>query len=67
MITFKIFGELGNQMFQWATGIAFAKKNKVQITFEVQPSTVLRIAEFKTIDDYRSTLSLKSKKRESLI
>jgi hypothetical protein len=67
MITFKIFGELGNQMFQWATGIAFSKKNKVEINFEVQPSTTLRITEFKTFNDYRSTLLLKSNKIESII
>lgn len=67
MITFKIFGELGNQMFQWATGITFAKKNKTEINFEVHPNTLLRITEFKTFDDYKSTQLLKSKKRESLI
>jgi hypothetical protein len=67
MITFKIFGELGNQMFQWATGVAFSKKNKVEVSFKVQSNTVLRIDEFKTADNYLAISSPKANQKEFLI
>ncbi len=48
MITFSLHGELGNQMFQWATGLAFSRKHQVPIKFLTLPDVTPRLSEFRT-------------------
>ena len=53
MIKFNLHGELGNQMFEWATGIAFAKKAEVPVSFLTLPDVTFRMAEFKTAKNFQ--------------
>lgn len=53
MITFSLHGELGNQMFQWATGLAFSSKNHVPIKFLTLPNVTPRLGEFKTVKNFQ--------------
>ena len=52
MIKFDLHGELGNQMFEWATGIAFSIKHDVPITFCTLPGVTSRMSEFKTSKNF---------------
>ena len=45
-VRFYIHGELGNQMFQLATGIAFSKSTGKKVVFKVAPGYTLRLSEF---------------------
>ena len=45
-VRFYIHGELGNQMFQWATGIAFSKSTGKKVDFRVAPGYTLRLNEY---------------------
>jgi len=47
-VRFYIHGELGNQMFQWATGIAFSKSTGEKVDFKVAPGYTLRLNEYIT-------------------
>jgi hypothetical protein len=47
-VKFYIQGELGNQMFQWATGIAFSKSTGKNIEFRVAPGYTFRLNEYTT-------------------
>ena len=47
-VRFYIHGELGNQMFQWATGIAFSKSTGKKVDFKVAPGYTLRLNEYMT-------------------
>jgi len=46
--TFYIHGELGNQMFQWSTGIALSKVTGRRVNFKVAPGYSLRLGEYVT-------------------
>lgn len=52
MIKFNLHGELGNQMFEWATGLSFAKNNNCHVEFNTLPGVVARIGEFVTSDNF---------------
>ena len=45
-IRFDIQGELGNQMFQWAAGIAKSKSSGQRVEFKVLPGFSFRMTEF---------------------
>ena len=65
MITFNLHGELGNQMFEWATGIAFSKINHAEVEFRTLPGVISRMDEFKSAGNFSVTesspLEIKSK------
>jgi hypothetical protein len=50
--TFYIHGELGNQMFQWATGISLSKVTGRELIFKVAPGYTLRLGEYVTKSKY---------------
>ncbi len=52
MVTFDLHGELGNQMFEWATGLAFSLKHDVPVTFCTLPGVTSRISEFKANESF---------------
>ena len=56
-VRFYIHGELGNQMFQWATGIAFSKSTGKKVNFRVAPGYTLRLSEYATGGMQTSTVS----------
>ena len=51
-VNFYIHGELGNQMFQWATGVAFSKTSGECVSFKLAPGYTLRLAEYTTKEKY---------------
>lgn len=51
-MTFNLHGELGNQMFQWATGLAYSIKHNTQVAFCTLPGVTLRLSEFKTASKF---------------
>ena len=52
MITFDLHGELGNQMFQWATGLSFSINHEVPVSFCTLPGVSSRMSEFKAADKF---------------
>lgn len=52
MVTFNLHGELGNQMFEWATGIAYSRLHKTNLEFKTLPGVVARMSEFTTSQHY---------------
>ena len=46
--TFYIHGELGNQMFQWATGISLSRMTGQRVNFKIAPGYSLRLGEYVT-------------------
>lgn len=61
--TFYIHGELGNQMFQWATGISLSKVTGKEVIFKVAPGYTLRLGEYVT----KSKFLPKSEHGDSLL
>lgn len=47
MVTFNLHGELGNQMFEWATGLSFSIEHNIPIAFRTLPGVTSRMSEFK--------------------
>ena len=52
MVSFNLHGELGNQMFEWATGIAFSRLHNTKVEFKTLPGVTARMSEFKTSEHY---------------
>jgi hypothetical protein len=46
VIKFYLHGELGNQMFQWATGVALAVRNSTSVVFQTTHKVPFRMSEF---------------------
>ena len=52
LVTFNLHGELGNQMFQWATGLSFSIKHEAPVAFSALPGVVPRMSEFKSANRF---------------
>ena len=51
-VRFNIHGELGNQMFQWATGISYSRSTSKTVKFKTLPGFANRLNEFASINSY---------------
>ena len=58
MVTFNLHGELGNQMFEWAAGIAFSRLHNTNLEFQTLPGVAARMSEFTTAQHYSIRESL---------
>lgn len=67
MVTFDLHGELGNQMFQWATGLAFSINHITPVTFCTLPGVTSRMSEFTTSKNFEIRESLKIDISKSLL